>query len=94
MPHTFTVVQVTRHDCCEEKGDYPGLFTLPKGSKVYQCPANKLQATKKWDSLLSGVAILMKKVELLENLGRRRQCLRGCVGIDEVKCSNIIDNLL
>lgn len=86
MLHTFTVVQVKRHNCCGPEKEF---FNLPEKSIVYPCPANKLQATKKWDSALSGVAVFMKQVELLENLGRRRQCLRGCVGIDEVKCCEI-----
>ena len=78
--------QVERHHCCDK---YGGLLRLNKDTEVYFCPDTKYEATLKWDELLSEVATMMKKVELLEALGRRRKCLRGCVGIEEVMCCDI-----
>jgi hypothetical protein len=75
------------HDCCAKL--YQGFFDLKEDSITYPCPSSREEATERWDNLLSGVAVLMKKTELLESLGRRKQCLRGCVGIEEVKCCDI-----
>ena len=78
--------QVRRHDCCNKYLTFPDL----KEEAPYPCPRTKREANARWDKLLTDVAVTMKKVDLLEGLGRRRQCLRGCVGIEEVKCCDSI----
>ena len=87
----YFLTQVQRHQCCN---DYIGFFSLPLDQDKHNCPfpdshLAKVARTAEWDQILSKVAVLMKKVELLEGLGRRKQCLRGCVGLEEVKCCDI-----
>ena len=79
-------MQVRVHHCCNKYGSFPN---FPESSN-YSCPKPESEATRIWDKLLTEVAVTMKKVDLLKSLGRRRQCLRGCVGIDEVKCCDSI----
>lgn len=49
------------------------------------------KCTDKWDSTLAKVATYMEIVEILESLGRRDSCLRGCVKMETVEC---VDSLL
>lgn len=44
------------------------------------------RCNEKWNQHLIDVARYMKTVELLEGLGRRSTCLRGCVAEDSVIC--------
>lgn len=43
-------------------------------------------ANAEWSRLLAKQSRYMKAVDMLESLGRRRKCLRGCVGEEEVQC--------
>ncbi|XP_019850800.1 PREDICTED: uncharacterized protein LOC109581268 [Amphimedon queenslandica] len=47
----------------------------------------KVDCTKQWSEALYHLSLYMNTVEMLESLGRRKSCLRGCVGEEGVKCA-------
>ena len=43
-----------------------------------------------WDFGLKTVALMVHIVELMQDLGRRRTCLRGCFSEGQVQCTNLL----
>lgn len=62
------------------------------GGLQTSCPI--FHGTALWDSGLTKVGLLVHMVELMQGLGRRRTCLRGCVTEGQVECTNLLPYLL
>ena len=66
----------------------------PKDRELASVPINchrpvsyvRFNAMQWWQEKLARLVELMKAVELLENLGRNKKCLRGCFNLAQVKC--------
>lgn len=89
--HTLTqwyFYTIRRHHCC----DFPAYHSVLHDpySTVTCRPDRREASTAKWGELLVKAAKVMRMVQMLEDLGRRKQCLRGCVGEEEVECCNIV----
>ena len=102
FPHCwFPWLQIDNHKgCCEvENRTFSRLlddlynrtyFTIGEGAS--ECPYINGQSL--WDWKLSQVAGLVRMLELMEGLGRRKKCLRGCVSEGQVRCTNLAPLIL
>ena len=62
------------------------------GEMLNMCPFS--HAGSLWDAGLSKVALLVHMLELMQGLGRRRTCLRGCVSEGQVVCTDLLPYVL
>ena len=89
-PSTLTQVQDHR-GCCEENSNST-LFD-PASSSDFTVGEEGCRVPNpyyNWDKTLGDVADTIHMVNLMEDLGRRRRCLRGCVNEEQVRCTNIV----
>jgi hypothetical protein len=97
----------THKKCCESRDssqnssrifsrDLPDLYgnriDFRIGEVLNSCPFG--HAGSQWVSGLSEVALLVHMLDLMQGLGRRRMCLRGCVSEGQVLCTNLLPYVL
>ena len=102
-PPLLVGLQIDHHrGCCEVENrtfsrlldDLYGRTYFTAGELASDCPLTYGQSLRAWDLQLSHIAWLVRMLELMEGLGRRRKCLRGCVSEGQVRCTNLISPIL
>ena len=104
----YCALQIDTHKkCCESRDssqnssrifsrDLPDLYgnriDFRIGEVLNSCPFG--HAGSQWVSGLSEVALLVHMLDLMQGLGRRRMCLRGCVSEGQVLCTNLLPYVL
>ena len=101
-------MQISTHKkCCESRDSnqnssrifsrdlsvlYGSRIDFRIGEMLNMCPFS--HAGSLWDGGLSKVALLVHMLELMQGLGRRRTCLRGCVSEGQVVCTDLLPYVL
>ena len=102
-------MQISTHKkCCESRDNsqnssriyftrdlsdlYGSRIDFRIGELLNICPFSHAGAL--WDGGLSKVALLVHMLELMQSLGRRRTCLRGCVSEGQVVCTDLLPYVL
>ena len=57
-----------------------------------RCPFSS--PTIRWDYALTEMSLLVYMLEQIQDLGRRKTCLRGCVSENQVLCPNLLPFLM
>lgn len=89
----WSVEMANRHlgdsPCCNSSN----FLSLQKRSVRNWCsdePTPDARRQCLWEKALIDAGATMRTSELLESLGRLQKCLRGCVNLEEVNCSNLL----
>lgn len=98
--HSSISLQIDTHRKCCESQDQSRIFTRDLdelyGNRVDFLIGDLLGtcfiqgANNEWDIGLKTVALMVHIVELMQDLGRRRTCLRGCFSEGQVQCTNLV----
>ena len=104
------LLQISTHKrCCEDsaaEGGFGTRFTrdfdvlygysyelyFRPGDSAIMCPF--YNSRRIWDRNLSNIVLFVHMVELMQGLGRRKTCLRGCVSEAQVLCTNLVPYIL
>ena len=85
----FEPYNITKEE--EEELISKSMYTIDEKNKnaeelAIAIAIQRKNCNERWGGALYLLSIYVNAVEMLESLGRRKSCLRGCVGEASVKC--------